>query len=143
MPGPQPAAGYSGKPLSQKMGLKTGHRLYAIAAPSHYAALLGAALGDADFQAAKQPEELDGTANIVHLFVADRIALDRHVQSVLSLVAEGGMLWVSWPKKSSPMFRDLTEDDLRQAILPTGWVDVKVAAVDQNWSGLKFLRRKR
>ena len=52
------------------------------------------------------------------------------------------MLWVSWPKKSSALFRDLTEDMLREVILPTGWVDVKVCAVDSDWSGLKFLRRK-
>lgn len=51
-------------------------------------------------------------------------------------------MWVSWPKKSSPLYWDLTEDMLREVILPTGWVDVKVCAVDPDWSGLKFLRRK-
>lgn len=143
MSGPQPTAGYSGKPLSQKIGLKPGHRLYVIAPPLHYAELMGAALRDADFQTAERPEALGGTADIVHLFVADRAELDLKARSVLSLVAEGGMLWVSWPKKSSRLFRDLTEDSLRRSLLPTGWVDVKVAAVDQDWSALKFLRRKR
>jgi len=52
------------------------------------------------------------------------------------------MLWVSWPKKSSKLNIDLTEQDLRDAILPTGWVDVKVCAIDEDWSGLKFLKRK-
>ncbi len=53
------------------------------------------------------------------------------------------MLWVSWPKKSSALFVDLTEDGLREVILPSGWVDVKVCAVDADWSGLKFLKRKK
>ena len=57
-------------------------------------------------------------------------------------LAPGGMIWVSWPKKASKLFIDLTEDGLREVLLPTGWVDVKVCAVDADWSGLKFLRRK-
>ena len=60
----------------------------------------------------------------------------------LAAVRPGGMLWVSWPKKASPLFRDLTEDGLREILLPTGWVDVKVCAVSADWSGLKFLRRR-
>ena len=52
------------------------------------------------------------------------------------------MIWISWPKKTSPLFRDLTEDGVRELMLPTGWVDVKVCAVDADWSGLKFLRRR-
>ena len=60
----------------------------------------------------------------------------------LKYVDTGGMLWISWPKKSSSLFVDLTEDDLRDVVLKTNWVDVKVCAVDADWSGLKFLRRK-
>ncbi|GGY37426.1 hypothetical protein GCM10007148_02080 [Parvularcula lutaonensis] len=81
-------------------------------------------------------------ADLVHLFCSDRKALNTRLESALGKVADGGMLWVSWPKKSSPLFKDLTEDDLREVILPTGFVDVKVCAVDKDWSGLKFLRRK-
>jgi hypothetical protein len=57
-------------------------------------------------------------------------------------VRDGGTLWISWPKKSSPLFVDLTDNGIRDLVLPTGFVDVKVAAIDENWSGLKFLRRR-
>lgn len=143
MPPSPPTAGYSGKPLAAKLGLKPGQRLIAIAPPGHYRDLIGPALDDADFQAAATPDGPAGTAAIVHLFVADRAVLERTHQAALALVATGGMLWVSWPKKSSPLFRDLTEDGIRAVLLPTGWVDVKVAAVDQDWSGLKFLKRRK
>lgn len=81
------------------------------------------------------------TADVV-LFYADRATLDAEYKTALSIVAESRMLWVSWPKKTSELFRDLTEDGLREVLSPTGWVDVKVCAVDQDWSGLMFLRRK-
>lgn len=127
--------GYSGKPLAQKLGFKDGMAVLAIGAPEHYSDLLGETPGVTFRVRAK-------SADAVHLFCPDRAALDRKIESALAKVADGGMLWVSWPKKSSPMFKDLTEGDLRSVILPTGFVDVKVCAVDQDWSGLKFLRRK-
>lgn len=67
----------------------------------------------------------------------------RKVDKALGKVAQGGALWVSWPKKSSPLHVDLVEGDLRSRILTTGWVDVKVCAVDADWSALKFMRRTR
>ncbi|MEM9839859.1 MAG: DUF3052 domain-containing protein [Pseudomonadota bacterium] len=127
--------GYSGKPLFQKLGLKPGHRVLTIGAPSHYAALVEGAEDVAFRVRAKE-------ADVVHLFCPDRKALDKKIEGALAKVAGGGMLWVSWPKKSSALFKDLTEDDLRTVILPTGFVDVKVCAVDADWSGLKFMRRK-
>lgn len=127
--------GYSGKPLFQKLGMKPGMRCLPINPPEHYADLIDGA-----------PEiqfvELPGPADLVHLFCPTRAALEDRIESALAAVAEKGMLWVSWPKKASKLFQDLTEDDLRTLILPTGWVDVKVCAVDQDWSGLKFLRRR-
>ena len=83
-----------------------------------------------------------GPADIVHLFCANRKDLEAGFEAALEQVLTRGMLWVSWPKKSSKLFIDVTEDDLRTVILPTGWVDVKVCAVDADWSGLKFLKRK-
>jgi hypothetical protein len=129
------ATGYSGKPLFQKLGLKPGLSYLALNPPAHIDDLLAGADG---------VEMLTGRteADIVHLFCPDRATLDKEGPDALDLVAEKGMLWISWPKKSSPLFRDLTEDGLREVMLPTGWVDVKVCAVDQDWSGLKFLRRK-
>ncbi len=132
---PPQTHGYSGKPLYQKLGLKPGSRVLAINPPAHYDELIAGAEG---VVTAGETERAD----IVHLFCADRAALDAGVEPALSRVAEGGMLWVSWPKKASKRFVDLTEDQLRAVILPLGWVDVKVCAVDADWSGLKFLRRK-
>ena len=133
MPAP---VGYSGKPLIQKLGLKEAQVLKPIGAPAAYidwiAPLPTGAVVDADA----------AMADLVHLFVADRAALERGTAAALAAVRPGGMLWVSWPKKTSPLFRDLTEDGLREVLLPTGWVDVKVCAVSADWSGLKFLRRK-
>jgi hypothetical protein len=79
---------------------------------------------------------------IVHAFVRDRAELDGMAGRLTGLPGPGGALWISWPKKTSPLFRDLTEDGIRDVLLPTGWVDVKVCAVDADWSGLKFLRRR-
>lgn len=128
-------AGYSGKPLWQKLGMKPGFRCLAITPPDHYAALIDGAEGIQHCQT--------GPADIVHLFCRTADDLADEYQPALDQVAEGGMLWVSWPKKSSPRFIDLTEDGIRAAVLPTGWVDVKVCAVDTDWSGLKFLRRRK
>jgi hypothetical protein len=76
--------------------------------------------------------------------VKDRASLEAAAPKLDPLLAEGGMIWISWPKKTSPYFKDLTEDGIRAVILPPGkLVDVKVAAVDNDWSGLKLYRRKK
>ena len=128
--------GYSGKPLVQKLGLKDGQVLKPVSATDDYedwiAPLPTAAVVDAEAVQADR----------VHLFVRDRADLTKSVAPALAAVKPGGMLWVSWPKKASPLFRDLTEDGIREIVLPTGWVDVKVCAVSADWSGLKFLKRK-
>ncbi|WP_298098671.1 DUF3052 domain-containing protein [Brevundimonas sp.] len=133
MPAP---VGYSGKPLIQKLGLRETQVLKPVGAPDGYAdwiaPLPAGAVVDADA----------AVADLVHLFVANRAGLERSAAEALAAVRPGGMLWVSWPKKTSPLFRDLTEDGLREILLPTGWVDVKVCAVSADWSGLKFLKRK-
>jgi hypothetical protein len=83
------------------------------------------------------------SADVVHLFCPDRATLNKKIDTALARVADGGFLWISWPKKSSSLYKDLTEGDLRDVVLPTGWVDVKVCAVDADWSGLKFMRRRK
>mgnify|MGYP001791126499 FL=1 len=131
---PKPA-GYSGKPLYQKLGLKPGMRCLTLRAPDHY------------------PELVDGAecvrflkraapADLVHVFCRQRRDVAPLVDRALRSVVTGGMIWASWPKKSSPLYKDLTEQDFRDHILPLGWVDVKVCAVNSDWSGLKFLRRR-
>lgn len=131
-----PTQGYSGKPLFQKLGMKPGLTCLAISPPDHYGDLVHGAEGVTFRKRA-------ATSDIVHLFCPTRDVLDKQINKALSYVAPGGMLWISWPKKSSPLYQDLTEGDLRDAVLPLNWVDVKVCAVDQDWSGLKFLRRKK
>jgi len=129
------AAGYSGKPLWQKLGLKPGLRCLVDNPPSDYAALT-------DFDLAQLTQAKAGDADFAHLFVPDRAGLDAALARTLPRMAPGGVLWISWPKKASGLFRDLTEDGIRAAVLPLGWVDTKVCAVDADWSGLKLQRRR-
>ena len=130
-----PFHGYSGKPLYQKLGLKPGMTCLTIGAPAHYSQLV---TGTENVRFRKRATKAD----VVHLFCPNRKTFTSKVETALEKVEDGGMLWVSWPKKSSPMYKDLTEDQLREIILPLGWVDVKVCAVDSDWSALKFVRRK-
>lgn len=129
------AHGYSGKPLAIKMGLKTGDKCLVIKPPEHYDALLADATGVRFVKSSK-------AADVVHVFCRNQESMPTLVSRGMGSVGENGMLWVSWPKKSSELFRDLTEQDFRDFLLPQGWVDVKVCAVDEDWSGLKFVRRK-
>lgn len=131
-----PPAGYSGKSVIAKIGLKPGQVMAVIDAPDHIDEL-AAPLP----LAARIVEGFDRAAEVVWVFVRDRAALEAAAPTITG-AAEGAMIWVSWPKKASKMFRDLTEDGVREVLLPTGWVDVKVCAVDADWSGLKLLRRR-
>jgi hypothetical protein len=129
--------GYSGKRLVDKLGIKPGMNAIAVNAPINYAHLIeGAPV------APKASLPKTGAFDFIHVFVKDRAALEASAPKLDPILAKGGMIWISWPKKTSPMFKDLTEDGIRAVILPPGkLVDVKVAAVDENWSGLKLYRR--
>jgi Protein of unknown function (DUF3052) len=125
-------AGYSGKSLDEKLGLKAGVKAAAINPPAHYATLL-----------ADPPGAFGkGQYDLIHLFAPERAALTKQLPRALKQLGQGGAIWVSWPKKTSPLFKDLTEDGVRELALPLGVVDVKVCAVDQDWSGLKLMRRR-
>ena len=130
------AAGYSAKSLADKLGVKPGTRLWALNPPPDYEDLIGPLPPGA----MSAPDA--ASADILHAFVARREDLAAQARFLAEAARIGASLWISWPKKSSPLFVDLTEDGVREALLPTGWVDVKVCAIDQNWSGLKFLRRR-
>ncbi|MDF0602656.1 hypothetical protein P1J78_18105 [Psychromarinibacter sp. C21-152] len=130
------AAGYSGTPLPKKLGFKPGWSVLVHGAPPDYADLLAGA----DDVAFLHDTEAEGV-EAVHLFLRAPEDLD-HVPGLLARLVPGGMLWLSWAKKSSKLHAGITEDDLRAAVLPLGWVDVKVCAVDADWSGLKFLKRR-
>ena len=130
-----PTSGYSGKPLVTKLGIKPGHRIALVSAPTGFR-LDG--LPEDVRNLGQSARELD----VVMLFVKSRAELARGFTRETARLADGGMLWVAWPKKASGVKTDVTEDVVREVVLPAGWVDVKVCAVDETWSGLKILRRR-
>src|SRR4051812_27527534 len=77
-----------------------------------------------------------------HIFVTERVHLERQIAALRELIAPNGFIWVSWPKKAAKVATDITEDTIREVALPTGLVDIKVCAVDETWSGLKLVIRK-
>ena len=129
-------AGYSGKPLSAKLGLASGQRLLVVDAPAH----LDALIADAPPGIARlaRLREFD----VGWIFVTRAADLAPQLARLLPKLAQGGMIWVSWPKKASAAATDMTEDRVRDAALPLGLVDIKVCAVDDTWSGLKLARRR-
>ena len=130
-------AGYSGTPLPKTLGIKAGHVVAALDAPGHLEALL-APLPDG----VVLRESARGKPDVSLVFCADRRALDRRRRQLWTLAFPDRSVWVCWPKKSSPRFVDLTEDQVRELVLPDGLVDVKVCAIDDDWSGLKVMVRK-
>lgn len=127
------------------MGLDIdGLRVATIYAPANYRVLLDDALPRLRWRQVDDIASLAASSlDVVHLFAADRSTLQAALPPALAALVPGGSLWISWPKKSSADFRDLTDNEVRALVLPTGWVDVKVVAVDETWSGLKFLRRRK
>ncbi|MCV0424443.1 MAG: DUF3052 domain-containing protein [Roseibium sp.] len=130
-------AGYSGRPLSAKLGLKPGMTCWRHKMPENIAGLLesqepGVLLVDAPAPG----------LDFAHLFTAERDTLADHLKTLRDNLAADGMIWVSWPKKSSKVPSTVTEDVIREICLPMGLVDVKVCAIDTVWSGLKLVIRK-
>jgi hypothetical protein len=138
-----PRFGYSGKTLAAKLGIAAGMSVAAISEPANYRELLGDVPANTLITSFRGTPTRSKTFDLVHLFVDRSATLEKQLPAAILVVAEGGALWISWPKKSSPLFIDLTDNGIRDLVLPTGFVDVKVAAVDENWSGLKFLRRRK
>jgi hypothetical protein len=130
-------AGYSGTPLAQKLGIKPGSTVALIDPPSHYAKLLGK-----EGREVKLTDRIQNDSPFIHLFVRRRIDLQKQVRRLRTKIADTGVLWISWPKKTSGVSSDVTEDVIRDVALPLGFVDVKVCAVDETWSGLKLMIRR-
>ncbi len=128
--------GYSGTPLPKKLGIKAGFRAHLANAPVDVRAELREALAECEMKA-KAGDMLD----FAMLFTKSRAELGREFSRFAKLLAPAGMLWVSWPKKSSGVASDLDENLVRGIGLDAGLVDVKVCAVTEVWSGLKFVRR--
>jgi hypothetical protein len=131
-------AGYSGTPLWKKLGYKTGQSAFVHQAPRNYSSLLQLP-ADVAVTWAKQ---FKPGLSFVHLFVTDLADLRTRLAKYRNAIAPDGAVWVSWPKKSSGVPTDITEDRIRDAALPLGFVDIKVCAVDDTWSGLKLVIRK-
>lgn len=129
-------AGYSGKPLVEKLGIKPGSRLAILNPPRGYARTLGRLpRGTTRTRAVRR------LLDFIHLFTRERRDLERRFPTLERALAPAGMLWISWPKRGSGVETDLTEDVIRAIALASGLVDVKVAAIDDVWSGLKLVRR--
>jgi hypothetical protein len=130
-------AGYSDTPLAKKLGIVAGSRLFLSDAPRNYMELLAPLP-----EGVEVVRKIDGETDIVHIFSTERARLKSALRDSLGKLRQDGSIWVSWPKKSSRVPTDITEDTIREVALPMGLVDIKVCAVDEVWSGLKLVVRK-
>src|SRR5512146_2805929 len=127
-------AGYSGTPLAQKIGVKPGHRVVLRNQPENFLRVLGKLPQDTIVT-----DQLAGAADVLVYFTDKRSGLEKDFPRMKQQLPPDGMLWISWPKKASGRPTDLTEDVVRAIGLKCGLVDVKVCAIDETWSGLKFV----
>jgi hypothetical protein len=129
--------GYSGTPLARKLGIKDGHRVLLLGAPDGCHELLAPLPASVGFVS-----EPDAGVDIAHVFVTRREDLERVLGDLRTKLRPDAALWISWPKKSSKVPTTITEDTIRALALPLGFVDIKVCAVSEIWSGLKLVVRK-
>jgi hypothetical protein len=129
-------AGYSGTPLAKKLGLKDGLIVLLTGAPDGYRTQLDAP------PSVRFTTKLSNAVGLVQIFATRRAQLAHALAGYRQTLAPDAVVWVSWPKKSSKVPTDITEDTVREVALPLGFVDVKVCAVDEVWSGLKLVVRK-
>lgn len=127
-------AGYSGTPLAKKLGIKEGMDVGLLSAPDGFVALLDPLPAGVDF--------VDGPAQVIVVFATNPNDLETGFAEAMERIPADGAIWVGWPKKSSSIPSELVEQDLRDMLLPTGLVDNKVCAIDEDWSGLRFVVRK-
>jgi hypothetical protein len=125
----KPSAGYSGTPLLKKLGIKDGANSAILNAPPGYVKSLGV----------RAASELKSDLDFIQFFTKSRAELEKQLPRLRKAIKPDGMIWISWPKKSSRVETDLTEDIIRDTALALKLVDVKVCAVDETWSGLKLV----
>ena len=130
-------AGYSDTPLAKKLGIKEGFNIFLVKAPAQYRALLAPLPESVRFTSAA-----NSSTNLVHAFAMERGVLAKLLPTLRKKLSSEAAIWVSWPKKSSKVPTDITEDTIRAVALPLGYVDIKVCAVTEVWSGLKLVVRK-
>jgi hypothetical protein len=131
------SAGYSGTPLVRKLGLRPGWRVAVLQGPEGLDELIGELP-----PGVRIVRRLGDGIDAAWIFVVTRAELERRLPEVLRRLPPDGTLWISWPKRASGVSTDVTENVLREVVLPTGWVDIKVCAVDETWSGLRFALRR-
>ncbi len=128
-------SGYSGTPLAKKLGIKEGYSLLLVNQPNYYLSLFD------ELPEVSEAGTDDTAINFIHLFVNNFDDLEAHFNSCKQKLAKDGHFWVSWPKKAAKIPTDLDGNVVRSYGLDNGLVDVKVCAVDETWSGLKFMYR--
>lgn len=126
-------AGYSGTPLSKKLGIKQGFNIQLVNSPEFYFELFSELPPDLHI------DENDDQKDLIHFFTTEENELVTMLPILKAQIKSNGMIWVSWPKKASKIKTDITEDTIRNFALKIGLVDIKVCAVDQTWSGLKLV----
>jgi len=136
-PASAPGTGYSGTPLANKLGLKPGMAIHVTDEPEGYRDWLAPCPAGVRFL-----PRLSAQAQLVHLFADERRELEAALRRCREQLAPDAAVWVSWPKKASKRATDITEDVIREVALPMGYVDIKVCAVSEVWSGLKLVVRK-
>src|SRR5690554_2675427 len=140
---PATSSGYSGTPLPKKLGLEDGQRVLFISLPPELNALRTSRhfieIAQAGWETFTEGEP---GYDVIHGFTTERAVLEASARSLMDQVDRDGAIWISWPKKAAKVPTDITEDVIRDVILPIGLVDTKVAAVNEVWSGLKLVIRK-
>jgi len=126
--------GYSGRSVVQKLGIKPGFRIFVSRAPAAYGDIVGGLPADVTIVPRLKPP-----LDLVHVFATRAAGLADGLSVYRDAIAPDGMIWVSWPKKASGVATDLSDVVVRDTALPLGLVDVKVCAIDEIWSGLKFV----
>ena len=129
-------AGYSSTPLAKKLGIKEGSRIGLVNAPNNFEKELGELPNGATFV-----KRLTNSLDIILLFVLTERELARDFASLAKKLVSNGMIWIAWPKKSSGVSTDLSFNSVQRIGLDAGLVDVKICAIDDTWSGLKFVYR--
>jgi hypothetical protein len=130
-------AGYSGTPLARKLGIRADSVVVLLGAPEGFEARLDDLPDGVSFR-----RRARGRFGLAITFQTERATLERRLPALLGALDRDGAIWVAWPKKASKVPTDITEDTVRDVVLPIGLVDVKVCAIDDTWSGLKVVWRK-
>ena len=126
-------SGYSGTPLTKKLGIKEGFTVSIFNQPEHYFKLF------TELPQIKITKDKKIKKDFIHYFVTKEKELIREINNLKEQIVQNGMIWISWPKKSAKVKTDITEDVIRNIALKNGLVDIKVCAVDEVWSGLKLV----